>query len=185
MRNRIIALFVLGLFCLESGAQSLPDVARRERERQREVADARVFTNENVATGGSISEAEAPAEIDSGASPSAASPSEDGEDAEEGVAGEVERTEDSWRQMFAEARGELTRSQERLQLNQQEIVDLNQRLLTESSLYDRENQLGPEIQAKQDEIAGAEARVEAANQAIADLQQELRRAGAPAGWGRP
>ncbi len=185
MKIRLIALLVLGLFCIESGAQSLADVARRERERHREVADGRVFTNENVATGGSVSTPEAPTETDSEASPTAASPPEDDEGVEESVEGTGERTEEIWREMFAEARDELTRSQERLQLNQQEIDDLNRRLLTESSLYDRENQLGPEIQAKQDEIAAGVARVEAANQAIADLQQELRRAGAPPGWGRP
>jgi hypothetical protein len=191
MRISFIPLLILGLFFIESGAQSLPDVARQERERQRAVGDGRIFTNENVATGGSVSAIEAPAEIDSDASPSPASLPGDSEGGEPGASGEEgveatgERTEDSWRQMFADARDELTRSQERLELTQQEIADLNQRLLTESSLYDRENQLGPEIQAKQEQLAGAEARVEAANQAIADLQQELRRAGAPPGWGRP
>ena len=185
IRSRFIPLLILGLFCIESGAQSLPDVARQERERQREVADGPVFTNENVGTSRSVSAVEAPTENDSEASPTTASPPDDGTGGEENVEGTGERTEDNWRRMFAQARDELTRSQERLQLTQQEITDLNQRLLTESSLYDRENQLGPEIQAKQNELVGAQARVEAANQAIADLQQELRRAGAPPGWGRP
>ncbi len=182
MRNRIIALFVLGLFCLESGAQSLPDVARRERERQQEVAETRVFTNENVATGGSISAAEAPTESDSDVSPSAASPAEDGE---EGAEGTGERTEDTWHEMFSQARDELTRSEEWLELVEQQLTDLSQRLLTDSGFYNNENVLGPAIQNMQDELVAAEARVAAANQAIADLRQELRRAGAPAGWGRP
>jgi chromosome segregation ATPase len=185
MRIRFIALLVLGLFCLESGAQSLPDVARRERERQRDISVGRVFTNENVATGGAISAAETPTEIDSETSPNATSPTENVDDSEESVEGEEERTEDSWHQMFAEARDELAHSQQRFQLTQQEIVGLNQRLLTESSLYDRENQLEPEILATQNELAGTEARIKAANQAIADLQQKLRRSGAPPGWGRP
>ncbi len=182
MRIRFIAFLVLGLFCFESGAQSLPEVARRVREQQREVPGIRVFTNENVATGASTSATGSPADIASLASPTASATTEAGE---ERVGGTGIRTEDTWRQMFSQARDELTRSQERLQLAELEIADLNQRLLTESSLYNREFQLGLEIEAKRDEIIALEARVDAANQAIADLRQELRRAGAPPGWGRP
>lgn len=176
MKIRFIALLVLGFICIESGAQSLPDVARRERERQREVGDGRIFTNENVATGGSIRTSESGTGLPSEAPPTVTTPTEESA---------TEQTEEEWRQMFSQARDELTRSEERLILIEQELVDLNQRLLTESSLFDRENQLGPQIQAKRDELTQGEARVEAANQAIADLQQELRRAGAPPGWGRP
>ena len=180
MRIRFIASLVLGLLCFESGAQSLPDVARRER--RREVAEGRVYTNENVASGGSVSAADNPTEIDSDAPPIADSATTDEVEGEGG--GEV-RTEEIWRQMFGEARDELTRSQERLELTEQQLTDLSQRLLTDSDFFNNENILGPAIQTMRDQLVVAEARVEAANQAITDLRQELRRAGAPAGWGRP
>ncbi len=190
MKVQLIALLVLGLFCIESRAQSLPEAARRERATQREVAEGRVFTNESIATGRSTSSSDSQTPTTSDPTPSPApSPSAPSADAgAEGAEGEDDagtRTEETWREMFREAREELTRSEERLQLTQQEIIDLNQRLLTESSLYNREYQLGPEIQAKQDQLAAAEARVAEVGQGITDLRQELRRAGAPAGWGRP
>ncbi len=175
MRIRFIALLVAGLLSAEAGAQSLPDVARSERERRREVTPGRVFTNETLATLGSISIIGARAVA--GATPAQAD-ADDEEDTE--VRGEAQ-----WRQLFSEARAEVVRAGERLQLNQQEVVDLNQRLLTESGLFNREGLLLPEIQAKEEEIVEGQARVAAADQAISDLQQDLRRAGAPAGWGRP
>ncbi len=177
MRIRFIALLVLGLFSTEVGAQSLPDVARSERERRREVISGRVFTNETLATGGSISIVGTRPDTAADATPAQA-----GAENEEST--EV-RGEQQWRQLFSEARAEVIRAGERLQLNQQELVELNQRLLTESGLFNREGLLLPEIQAKEEEIVEAEARIAAANQAISDLQQELRRSGAPAGWGRP
>ncbi len=94
------------------------------------------------------------------------------------------RTEAQWRQAFAEAREEIGRSEDRLKLAQQELQTLDRRLLTESSLYNREAQLGPMITGKREEIAAAEVRVQEANAVLAGLQTELRTAGGPAGWAR-
>ena len=178
MRHYGFVLLMMGFICLDLPAQSLPEVARHERERREESRQGRVFTNENVRTLRSRTRTQVhppeapPTPVDPEANP-------------ESGQGSVERTEAEWRNLFAEAREEVTRSEERFALAQQELVDLNQRLLTESSLYNRESILLPEIQAKRGEVAEAELEIERANQAVADLQQELRRAGSPPGWGRP
>lgn len=175
MRLAAPAMLLLGLFCLESHAQSLPELARQERERRLEVRPGRVFTNENIRAPQVGGTAVPFAPRETVAEPEQASGSMDA----------TGRTEQQWRDLFGEARGELSRAEQRLTLAQQELNDLNYRLLTESSLYNREYQLQPEINAKREELDQAEVYREQAAQALRQLQQELRRAGAPPGWGRP
>ena len=172
MRMRLTALLLLGFFCLESGAQSLPEVARRERERRQQIPSGRVFTNENI-TG------TARAATSTGASPAARFVAVSSRES----TGQL--TEEVWRQRFSDTRGELARAQDRAALNEQELVELNRRLLQETSTFNREGLLLPQIQAKREELEAATTRIEEAEQAVVDLRQELRRAGAPAGWGRP
>ena len=62
--------------------------------------------------------------------------------------------------------------------------ELNSQLLTRSDIYNREYQLAPVIAAKETEVTEVRERLFLANQDLAALTTELRRAGQPAGWGR-
>lgn len=176
MKIRLTALLLLGFFCLESGAQSLPDIARRERERRQQGPSGRLFTNENIAqiiTTAVVTSAVATSSAT--AAPRTVTPPQRTD----------ERGEQAWRQLFSDARDELARAQDRATLTEQELVELNRRLLQETGTFNREGILLPQIQEKRDELEAATARINEANQAIEDLREELRRAGAPASWGRP
>jgi hypothetical protein len=150
----------------------LPELARQIRAERSQVAPAvRVFTNEN------IGQARAVLSSDTGSGP-AADTTPAGEPSSGG------RNEDQWRGLFDEARTSITRAETRVRLTEQELQTLNRRLLTESGLYNREVQLLPQITEKEAELEAARESVVSANEALANLGEELRRSGGPAGWSR-
>jgi hypothetical protein len=93
-------------------------------------------------------------------------------------------SEEAWRARFDDARANINRIENLLQLHDEELTELNNQLLTRSDIYNREGQLTPMITAKQDEIAQTRQALVEANQALQQLQTELRQAGLPAGWAR-
>jgi hypothetical protein len=48
MTVRILFLLIIGMFALDCNAQSLPEVARQERELQKQIVSKYVFTNEDL-----------------------------------------------------------------------------------------------------------------------------------------
>ncbi len=182
MKFGMFLIPVIAVIAIDAGAQSLPEIARQERERQDRTASTRVFTNETLPDlrGGSTSRSLAPAVAAS--DEAVAEPAEQmAEDAGPRAGGS---TEEQWREMFGDARAEVTRSDDRVQLLEAQLIDLNHQLLNRTDIYNREYTLGPQIQAKEEELAAARQRADDAREAVTDLGQELRRAGGPAGWGR-
>jgi hypothetical protein len=57
-------------------------------------------------------------------------------------------------------------------------------LLTRSDIYNREGVIGPQITAKKMELGAAETEAEQARKNVAQLEDDLRRAGGPPGWAR-
>ena len=182
MKFGIFLLLVIASIAIDAGAQSLPEIARQERERQGRTVSTRVFTNETLPglRGGSTSRSPEPAGAASG-EPTAEPVEQPATDAGPTAGGS---TEEQWRKMFADARAEIVRSDDRVQLLEPELTDLNHQLLNRADLYNREYTLGPQIQAKEEELVAARQRADDARRAVTDLGQELRRAGGPAGWGR-
>jgi hypothetical protein len=176
-----LAAGLLAAFCaIGAGAQSLPEVARQVRsERGAPDPTIRVFTNESIArTRGVVPDGgNRPAQRTSMAEPEGAAPGPD----QETVGG---LTEAEWRRRFADARQEITRAENRAALAEQQLQALNRRLLTDSSLYNREGQLRPQIAEQSGQLETARENLEAANRAVAELRDALRRAGGPAGWAR-
>jgi len=101
-----------------------------------------------------------------------------------GVTDSKGRDEKSWRAAFQAARDNVKRSEARLELLDLRIKDLNKQMLQLSSFYNREYRMGPELTAAQKDIEDARKDVELARKTIADLEEELRRSGGPAGWSR-
>ncbi len=171
MTLRVLAFLIVGVYALECSAQSVVDVAKRERERQKQISSTRIFTNENIVR------TDRPASENAEESPARAEPAEE---AAQAVRGEAE-----WRADFRNARAELARNQDRVALLELQLNELNRQLLSQSDMYNRETRLLPQIQGTQENLEAARADIETATQAIADLRTALRRAGAPAAWGRP
>ena len=172
MTVRILFLLIIGVFALDCNAQSLPEVARQERERQKQVVSKYVFTNEDL-TLARVPTVPLREESPGDADQETAAPTQGG------------RTEEQWRAEFNRLQADVPRSQERVALLELQLNELNRMLLNQSDMYNREGQLAPQIQSTQEELETARDNVTTAEKAVVDLREELRRSGAPAGWGRP
>jgi hypothetical protein len=169
--NRLLFLMVV-LFATDCLAQSVADVARKERERQKS-ANSRV-TATNYGKNGTPAAAPAPAPGTT--TTAAAKPS--------GPADNNGRDEKYWRTAFQTARDNAKRAEARVELLDLKIKQLNTDMLQYSSFYNREYRLGPEIAAAQKELEDARKESELAKKKIFDLEEELRKSGGPAGWAR-
>jgi chromosome segregation ATPase len=182
MKMRMIQLSAaLGLLLSGAGlcgAQSLADVARKEEARRKTInKPARVLTNKDLKP----SETPIPAAgADTAAAPAAAG-GKDGEKKEDAAPDAQAKDEQAWRDRMAEARANLEHSEMYLDALQSKINalwadftardDPAQRAVIEQ---DRKKAL-----AEFDRVKGE---VEDRKKAIADLEEEARKAGVPPGW---
>ncbi len=182
------------LICSLAGAaqaQSLADAARKERDRQRTVQSKAVYSNESAKA--SIPAVPAPPSAESTTSSPASATSISNATADRkpeetaaptGPTDSKGRDEKAWKATFSEARQELKRNEEKLQLAELKIRELNTQLLRQSDMYNRENRVSAELRAANETIETARRDVERSKQKIADLETELRRSGGPPGWAR-
>lgn len=163
--------------------QSLAEAARKAREKKG-AQKAKVFTNDNLPTTGTVNVV--------GAQPAQAEgEAQQGEQAQGQVEGQAQGTanpaadEQLWRGRFAEARKKLADAEKELDILQRELNLMNmqyysdpQRTLNEELTRKSVNEHRAKIDAKQAEINQLK-------QAIEDLERDLRAAGGPPGWARP
>jgi hypothetical protein len=206
MKRVLLLLAVIG-FAVQSAAaaQSLADVARKEQARRKTVKKtAPVYTNKDVRPSSGPAEAPPPAGAATapaaeGAAPAAAgeppaagqdtTAAAEGSEAEGGKADEASRTDEEqraddearWRERMREARAALERNQ-----------------MFEQALESRINALWADFTARDDPAQRAaidaerkkaiaqrdrvKAEIVAQTKAIADIEEEARRAGVPPGW---
>ena len=179
-----LALLAMSLVSVRGYAlQSLPDFARQERARREAnpVESIRVYTNENLPRGPRPGPGDA-VQVTGTPAPADSVPTEEATDARPGS---TPVTEDEWRSAFAEIRQEIERAGNALRLLELQRSELNREFLTRDDIYNKEGQLRPIIEAKEAELDAGQARLAAATEALRDLQEQLRRSGKPAGWGRP
>jgi hypothetical protein len=168
---------VIYLFGINSFAQNVAEIARKERERQK-ASRSRVVISSSTGTtttapqaaGSSTSDAAAPAAT------AAAKPA--------GPTDNQGRDEKFWRAAFQKARDDAKRADERVILLDLKQKDLNTQLLRQSDVYNRENRIGAELTASQNDLDAARKEAEQAKKKITDLEEQLRRSGGPAGWAR-
>ena len=165
--------FITSYIGTEARAQTVAEAARQERERRKTVQTKTVITNADVVT--------------SPAPPSASTTTESKPEQSATTQGPKDkkgRDEKYWRSAFESARQELKRAQDKVQVTQLKVNDLNTMLLRQSDVYNRENRIGPDLADAKAQLDAAEQEVRQAQQKIADLEEELRRSGGLPGWAR-
>jgi chromosome segregation ATPase len=172
LKSTILGIFLLA-FTISGFAQSVVDVARQERERQRNASSKVVVTGRGTT---STVTSSSPPNTATQAPSSAAKPIE--------TTDNQGRNEKYWRDSFQSARDELARAEARAQILDLQVKELNTQLFRQSDMYNREYRILPAITATQKELDDARNGVERARKKIADLQEELRRSAGPAGWAR-
>jgi hypothetical protein len=172
------AVVILLIFTVNSFGQSLAEIAKRERERQKAAKTKIVVTNNE-----SVAAAPAPVKTP----PTAPATTQAASSAAAQPAGPTDnngRDEKYWRGLFQKARDDAKRAQDRAVLLDLRMKDLNTQLLRQSDVYNRENRIGPEMATVQKDLEDANKEAAAAQQKITDLEDELRKSGGPAGWAR-
>jgi FtsZ-binding cell division protein ZapB len=185
MKTVKTVLLILALNSLAFAQQvSLGDIARQERARQKSVTSKNPVTNETLGTAAALPPTSEPekAASDRAKPAAAATDSEAAKPADATADGPHD--EATWRDAFKQARDKIKRAEDRVQVLQLELNRLNMDLLTRSDIYNREGQIPPLINAKNEELAKAERDADEARERVSQLENELRRAGAPFGWSR-
>jgi predicted RNase H-like nuclease (RuvC/YqgF family) len=180
MKTRFTAIGCLCLFAfaLDCSAQTVADIARKERDRQKRlhssvVVVAGVTTATSATTSTTAASTNPPATGTSAETPKPVGPVDN-----------KGRDEKYWRTEFRKGRDTLKRAEDNAQLLDLKVKELNTQLLRQSDMYNREYRLGPEIADTQRQLDDAHKQVDEAAKRISDLEDELRRSGGPPGWAR-
>jgi len=178
-------IWVLG-FSLAS-AQTLGDVAKREEARRKQVkAPGKVYTNEDLrgdagtAAPAPASQATTPNAAQPGAPAAGAAPKDSDK---EPAADDPKKTEAYWKDRVAKARADLDRAKTFADALQSRINALTTDFAARSDPAQR-GQIGNDRQKALAELDRVKKEIEADTKAIADIQEEARKAGIPAGWVR-
>jgi hypothetical protein len=178
----LLALFVF-TFTIQASAQSVADIARRERERQKqtETRNKGTYTNANAA-GAAGATSQPPANA---ASPQKASEKKDEVAAKPtGPTDNKGRDEKYWRDAFKKARDVVRQADDKVQVQEARLKDLNTQLLRQNDIYNKENVLGPIISQTQKDLETAKADADQARNNVTKLEDELRASGGLPGWAR-
>jgi hypothetical protein len=157
--------------------------ARKAREQKKDQAGAkppRVFNNDNIPTQGGVSAvgqnttagAADGSDAAAGAAPAAAAGSSSGSD------------EKAWRKRFDQLHKKLAQDQDELDIMQRELGVLDVQSYNDPVKAMQQGYSRSDINEKTDKIAAKKKTLEADEQAIADAEDELQRAGGDPGWAR-
>ena len=199
----LLVLILMLASAVGAGAQSLGEVARKEAERRKAVkAPGKTYTNDQLKSDGRDVPVAPAAPADSTAKPSTGStPATGGGTAKAGDAAgqkdagpkdqatakepakEPAKDEDYWRKRLQTEREALSRAQMFGDALQSRINGLTTDFTARDDPAARAA-IGADRQKSLDELARVKKEIEQHTKAIADIQEEARRSGAPAGWVR-
>jgi DNA repair exonuclease SbcCD ATPase subunit len=179
MSRLLGALVILVAVAGTAGAQSLADVARKEEARRKDVKKpSRVITNKDLKASDNVAppapadgQAPAPAPADN------ADKTDDGQPNAEAAASD----EQAWRQKMADARTALERSEMYLDALQNRIDGLWAQFTAHDNYVERER-IEADRKKALAEYDRVKAEIEDNKKAIADLEEQARRANVPPGW---
>jgi len=165
---------------------SLGDAARQERARQKASTGNIKVTNETLGTAAALPpEPEDAKSTADGKTADGKDIKADGKtDAKPEAKVEGPHDEATWKAAFKQARDDVKRAEDRSQVLQLELNQLNMDLMNRSDIFNKENQLNPLIDSKNKDLAASEKAIIDARQKVTELEGELRRSGAPIGWSR-
>jgi len=175
--------------------ESLGEVARKLREKKAKPAAAKVYTNDDLEklARGRISVVGQP-----GAAPAATTAAPEGQPAAAAPGGEAasaaapvagQQGEQYWRGKFAEARGNIVRAEQELDILQRELNLTRMQFNQDPNQAMRQQYLGEQAGGKVAEllqkIQAKQAELEQLRTAFTNLENDLRRSGGSPGWARP
>ena len=185
--------FVVGLAAVLTlsaavSAQTLGDVARQEEARRKTVkAPAKVYTNDNLRPDPSsprpavAGTPESPASSAGPAAPSTPASQKAATPAPAPDAGAKDET--YWKKRVAAARDAVERAKIFAEALQTRINSLSNDWAARDDPYQREK-IGADRDKALAELARVQKEIEDGTKAIADIQEEARKTGVPAGWVR-
>lgn len=163
---------------------SLADAARKAREAKKDETKApKVFDNDNIsalASGVSVvGETPAP---QPGAAQGATATAQSGAEVAKPSAPAAD--EQKWRQRFSKARQKIQQDQQELDVMQRELADLNVQFYNDPVKGMQQGYSRAEINEKRAKIDAMQKQVQQDQQALADLEDQLRKTGGDPGWAR-
>lgn len=174
-----IVIPVIFVLQANASAQSLADVAKAEEARRKTVkGGGKVYTNDDLgrapATGAAPTEPAA-------TSNNAAKPGSPTAKPEEQKAVDPAKTEKHWKDRAAAVQQSLSRSKLLLEALQSQVNGLNAEFVNTDDPGQR-GLLEARIQRATGELQRVQQDIEKQTKAAADLQEEARKSGVPAGW---
>jgi hypothetical protein len=154
---------------------SVAEAARKAREKAKtEPANMKSFTNDDLSSihNNGVSTV--------GAAPAAQT---DAAQAKPGATAEPKKDEAYWRKRFSDARLKLATAQKELDIMQKELNNLQTQFYADPNKALQQQYTRDDINEKTSKIDAKKQEIAQLQQALDDLTEELRRSGAPAGWG--
>jgi len=154
---------------------SLAEAARQAREQKKDQPKSgKVFTNDNMPTGGGISSVGAGTAGVSDTTPAPAG----------GGSAKPANDEKAWREKFAQLRHKLEQDQAQLDVMQRELGVLNTQFYPDPVKGMQQELTRSDINQKIADIDRMKAQIQADQQAIDDAEEQLRKSGGSPGWAR-
>jgi hypothetical protein len=175
----------LALLAVVASAQTpLGEVAKKEQERRKTLPEAgKVYTNKDLPKS-----AQKPAEGAQAApapvEPSSAIPEPEagaGEKPREAEKADPKGGEAAWRKRMTDAREELRRQEMFVQALQTRVNSLTQEMISRGDPVQKAR-ITAERKEAMNELSRVRQEIEASKKAIADIEEEARKAGVPPGW---
>jgi len=182
LASSLCATLAHGQTAPASQTTSLGDAARRVREQNRNRPAGKVFTNEDMAdlkgVVSVVGSEPAPAPAAAETAPAA------GAEAAPAAAQPEVKDEAYWRAQFAAARKKLADDSKELDILQREYNLKEQQFYSNPNVALREQNSRADLNKTRDDIEAKKVDVEADQQAITALEDQLRQAGGNPGWSR-
>lgn len=174
-------VFSLGVALPLAQTPALGDVARKESERRKTQDPAvKVYTNKDLPAPARGRAAEQKPEAD--APPLESTTTGQGAKSEgEGKSGEATRDEAWWKARIQDAREELRRNELFAEALQSRVNALSRDFVNRDAPPQR-RAIGEDRTEALNELSRVQAEIDRGKKAIADIEEEARQAGVPAGW---
>ncbi len=192
-----IAAVAAGIALPVYAQQSLGDAARKAREQKKELPPAkRVFTNDDLPAAGVAPVSTVGSVTASGSSDTAAAGGAAGAGTGDAAATKPEdksagagKEEAEWRKKFSDLRAKIATAEKELDIMQRELNLQRQQYYSDPNVALREQYAYPagrggDINDATKKIADKKRELDALKRQLAELEDDLRRAGGPSSWSR-